>query len=101
MEKNGAEWWKLCVGGGTGHSTRDVGCGGLRRDVVQENMTKMGENGTKCPFFTVSLPPVSRRSKIFPHSSLCKTQLTALTDGKMGTFATHRTLAAMMASADP
>ena len=43
--------------GNSGHSTRDVGCGGLWRDVVEENRAIMREkwekNGTKYPFFTV------------------------------------------------
>ena len=55
-------------GGGSAHSTRDVGCGGLWRDVVEENGRKMGgqweDNGTKYPFFTVPFPPFSRRPRM-------------------------------------
>ena len=43
-EKNGGERGEM--GGrweNSGHSTRDVGCGGLWRDVVEENGTKMGQ----------------------------------------------------------
>ena len=59
--------------GNSGHSTRDVGCGGLWQ--VEENGTKVGEkmrekrekNGTKYPFFKVPFPPFFfRRAKLFP-----------------------------------
>ena len=56
-------------GGDSGHNTQDVVCGGLWRDVVEENGTKMGEwekNGTKYLFFSVPFSPLLRRLKIFP-----------------------------------
>ena len=45
MNKNGGKWggeW-----GNSGHSTRDVGCGGLWRDVPEENWTTIEKNGRK------------------------------------------------------
>ena len=60
----GWEW------GNSGHTTQDVGCGGLWPDVVEEKGTKMGgkweKNGRNTHFFTVPLPPFFRRSNIFP-----------------------------------
>ena len=57
MEEKGGKWGEMGGNGGgvgmggkwgnSGHSTGDVGCEGLWRDVVEENGTKMGENGTK------------------------------------------------------
>ena len=59
--ENGGKW------GNGGHSTRGVGCGGLWRDVVEENGAKNGtKNATKCPFFTVPFSQFLRRSKIVP-----------------------------------
>ena len=88
MEENGGKW-----GGNVGHSTRDVGCGGLWRDAAEEvgqKGRKWEKTGTKYPFFTVPFSPFSRRSKSFPTVSFVKkNQLTALTDGKVGIFATH------------
>ena len=55
MGGNGGKW------GNSGHSTRDVGCGGLWRDVVEENGTKMGEMGEKwdeIPIFHSPLFPI-------------------------------------------
>ena len=84
MENIGGEWGRNGEMVGIAHGTWVVeGGGGVW-------LRKMGGNGTKCPFFTVPLSPIFRRSQIFPHNSTCKTQLTALTDGKMGFFATHR-----------
>ena len=70
-----------------------AGCGGLWRDVVEENGIKLEEkgekNGTKYPIFAVPFPPFFRRSKIFPTVPFVKIS-TALTDGKRAIFATHR-----------
>ena len=60
MEENGGKW------GNSGHSTRDVGRGGLWRDVVDEKGTKMGEKWDEIPIFHSPISPFSRRSKIFP-----------------------------------
>ena len=98
MEENGGGWGKMGEmegkWGNSGHSTWDVGCGGLRWNVVEENRTKTGgkweENGIKYPFFTVPFPPFSRRSKTFPpvpfvkisapHSPTGKWEFLPLTD---------------------
>ena len=91
---NGGKWGGIGGGGwgNDGHSTRDVACGVLWRDVVEENGRKMGgkwaKKGTKYSFFNPIFPICSEVEDI-PHSSLCKNQLTALTDGKMGIFAIH------------
>ena len=72
MGGNGETWGEMREKwGSSGHSTWNVGCGGLWRDVVEENGIKMGEkwkeNGTKYPFFTVAFPPLFFwKSKIFP-----------------------------------
>ena len=57
------------------------GCGGMLLRKVGEKWEKVG---TKCPFFTVPLPHFFGGRR-WTHSSLCENQLTALTDGKMGT----------------
>ena len=41
MEENGGNWGGGGGWGNSGHSTRDVGCGGLWRVVAEENGTKM------------------------------------------------------------
>ena len=67
MEENGGNAGKR---GNGGYSTRDVGCGGLWRDAVEENETKLGEkwekSGTRYPFTTVPFSPFFRRLKTFP-----------------------------------
>ena len=50
---------------------------------------KWEKNGTKYPFFTVPFFVFLRRSKILPTVPFVKEQLTALTEGKLGNFATH------------
>ena len=53
----------------------------------------MGQNGTKMgrdTHFSQSHFPDFRKVEDLPCTSLCQTQLTTLTDGKMGPFATHR-----------
>ena len=59
--------------------------------MVEGNGTKMGEKWDEIP-----IPPIFLEVEEIPHSSLCKNQLTALTDGKTETWAflpltdTHR-----------
>ena len=65
-EKRGGGW------GNSGHSTQDVGCGGLWRDVVRENRRKMGQFEKKMgeKWEVEDLPHSSPFVKIsFPHSS--------------------------------
>ena len=50
----------------------------------------MGEKWDEIPIFHSPIPPISPEDEDLPHSSLRKNQPTALTDGKMGFFATHR-----------
>ena len=50
----------------------------------------MGENGTKIPILHSPSFLIVLEVENPPHSSRCKNQHTALTDGKMGIFATHR-----------
>ena len=105
MGETGGKWWKMGGNGAewsrtgekwgnSGHSTQDVGWGGLWRHVVEETETKMGErwekNGTKYPFCTVPFCPFFRRSKIFftvpfvkissPHSPTTKWEFLQFTD---------------------
>ena len=58
---NGRKWGKMGVGGwgNSGRGTRIVGCGGLWRDVVEEN----GENGRKWDEIPIFHSPIS---PIFP-----------------------------------
>ena len=79
-------------GGDSGNSTRDVG-GGLW-------WTKMGEKWDEIPTFHSPISPIFLEVDGVPHNSLCENQLTALTDGKMDIFATHRHSPATAASAD-
>ena len=86
----GAEWGEI---GGEG-GKREIGGIAHMMWVVEgcgRMWLKMGQkrerNGTKYPFFTV---PFFRRSKVSLTVPLCKTQPTALTDGKMGISATQR-----------
>ena len=65
------------------HSTRNVGCGGLWCNMVEEN-------GTKYPLFSVPFSPFSRRSRIFPAVRFVKNQLTEHTDRELGISATPR-----------
>ena len=107
MEKNGGGWGKMGGketggkgGGDSQHSTQNAGCGGLWRE-VEENGRKMGEkwgggweeNARKMErdthFFTVPFSPFFRGLKTFPTVSH-KNEHTALSDGEMGFFATHR-----------
>ena len=67
MEKSGEKWGGL-GGGDSGHSTRDVGYGGLWRDLVEENGTKMGENIRKN--FQSRFSHFFWRLKIFPQFPL-------------------------------
>ena len=105
MEENGGGGlWGSMGGkwGNSGHSTRDVGCGGLWWDVVAENGTKMGEKWggrwDEIPplFSTVPFLPFFRRSKIFSKTP----KFTALTNRKMGFFCHSPTLTTTAASAD-
>ena len=56
--------------GGWGNSGRDVGCGGVWRNVVDANGRKMGRkwenNGKKYPFFTAPFFGGGRCSPQFP-----------------------------------
>ena len=78
---NGGEW------GNSGRSTRNMGCGGLW---LRKMGQKWEKHGTKYPLFTVPCFPFFPKIEDLSHSSLCKNQVTALTDGKMAIFATHR-----------
>ena len=66
----------------------------LPRGVVEENETQMGERwrkmGEKWDISPRPIFPILPEVEDLPLSSLCKDQLTALTDGKMGIVATHR-----------
>ena len=53
-------------GGDSQHSTRDMDCAGLWRDVVEENGTKMGPKWDQIPIFHSPIFPICRRSKIVP-----------------------------------
>ena len=79
VEEIGGEWRKKCGGGGwgnSGHSTRDVGCGGLWRDVVEENGMKMGGKWDEIPIFHRSVLPILPEIEDLPHPSICKNQVT-------------------------
>ena len=93
----GGEW-------GSGHSTRDVGCGGLWWDVLEENGTQLGEKweeiGTKHRFFTIPFPPFSPEVKDLPHSSLCKKPAHRTHRRRNGNFCHSPALTATAASAD-
>ena len=89
MEKNGRNW------GISRHGTRDVGCGGLWRDVVEENGRKMGGKWDEIPIFLIS--PIFTEVDDLPHRSLCKTQPTAL---KNGSFCHPPTLTATAAGVE-
>ena len=69
--------------GNSGHSTRDVGRGGLWRDVVEENGRKMGQN---THFSPSRFPHSSGGRRSPPHHN----PRTAHTDGKIGFSATHQ-----------
>ena len=91
MEK----WWERGWGRGDGKIAasahgRDVGCGGLWRNVVEENGEQTGRKMGRNIQFSQSLCPIYPEVEDLPLWFLCKNQLTALTDGKMGIFATHR-----------
>ena len=63
---------------------------GLWRVVVRRKLGQKWDNdGTKYQLFVVTFPPFSWRWKIFTTVPFVKNQLTALTDGKIGNFATH------------
>ena len=70
------------------------GCGGVwlrkKGQKQQENGRKMGGKWDKIPIFHSPPFPIFPEVKDLPHSPLCENRLTALTDGKMGSFATHR-----------
>ena len=72
LEKWGEMGGQSAKMGGNGEKagiTRNVGCVGLWRDVVEENGTKMGEKvggGGEIPIFQSHFPPFFWRSKIFP-----------------------------------
>ena len=102
VEKNGGKWittgekWEdMGENGGKWGNSRycapDVGCGGLWQEVVEENGRKMGEKRQEIPVFHSTISPTFPDVEGLPHNSLCKKQLTALTDGKtMGFVTTHR-----------
>ena len=91
MGANGGKWGDMGGNGGDiGHSIQDVGCGGLWRDVVEKNGAKMGEKWDETPIFQSPPFPIFPEVEDIPKSSLCKNELTALTNGKKGIFATHR-----------
>ena len=74
--------------GNSGHSKKDVGCGGLGRDVVEENGRKLGGKwGKKGKKISPSHFP---EVKDLPHRSNGKNQLTALADRTMRIFATRQ-----------
>ena len=50
----------------------------------------MGRRWDDIPLFHSPISLTFPEVEDLPHSSLCKTQPTALTDGKTGMFATHR-----------
>ena len=113
MEGDGGKWggnggemggWGM----GIAHGMWVVeGCGGMwLRKTGQKGKENGKKNGRKweemggnthfsLSYFSLFLPEVED----LPHSSLCKNQLTALTDGKMAIVATP-TLTATAASAD-
>ena len=66
------------------------GCGGMWFVKTGKKWEKWEENGRKYPFFTVPFPLFFLGLKIFNTVPLCKNQLTALTDGNLGNFATPR-----------
>ena len=82
---NGGKWGNVANG--------MCGCGGLWRDVVEENgtkMTKMGEKWDKIPIFHTPIPPLLfRRSKIFPPVAFVKSAHRTQRR-KIGIFVTHR-----------
>ena len=104
MAGNGAKWGE--IGGDIGHSRRDVGCGGLWWDVVEETgtkMEKMGDNWQKnrkkYPFFTIPCFLLFRGSKTFPTAPFVKISSRTYRR-KNGNFCHSPTLTAMAASAD-
>ena len=60
------------------------------RQKWDKNGTKVGDRWDRTPIFSKSHFPIFLEVEDPPYSSLCKNQLTALTDEKMGIFATHR-----------
>ena len=59
------------------------GCGAMRE-------RKLGVKWDEIPIFHSPISPIFPEVNDLPPSSLCKHQRTALTDGKMRTFATHQ-----------
>ena len=66
--------------GGNGGRKTAISCGGMW-------LRKMGEKWDELPTFH---NPIFPEVEDLPHSSLCKHQLTTLTNGKWGIFATHQ-----------
>ena len=59
MENNGGKWGETGeIWGNIGHSTQDVGCGGLWRDVVEGTGRKMGEKWDEIPIFDSPIFPM-------------------------------------------
>ena len=88
-ERGGMGWNREIVG--RAHRMCVVeGCGGMRfRKMGQKWQGNRRKMGRKYPFFTVPCFLILPEVKDLPNNSLCKNQLTALTDGKIGTFVTH------------
>ena len=82
MGENGGEW-----GGGEAGVAHRMwvveGCGGMW-------LRRMGSKWDELPIFHNPTFPISPEVEDLSHSSLCKKQLSALTDRKMGFCATHR-----------
>ena len=81
----GGKSWGM-EGGDSGHSTQDEGCGGLWRDLVEENGREMGRNTHfHSPIFPIFpeveiVPTVSSVNISSPHSPTEKCELVPLTD---------------------
>ena len=91
MEKNGGEMGGNGELAGIAHGVWVVeGCGVMWSRKMGQNGTTLGEKWHEIPIFHSSISPMFPEVEDPLHSSLCRNQFTALTDGKMGMFATHR-----------
>ena len=89
MEKTGGKWGEWGEMGGNGeiagmaHGMWVVeGCGGMWLKEIGQHGRKMGEKWDGIPIFHSPISPIFPEVEDLPHSSLCKNQLTAVTDGK-------------------